>query len=104
MKKGIVPQIIEYHKQHFNAFKREIDRKYTIYDIFRYVDTKTGYKIEKYIGSNQVILYYENKEIYNSDHEGKLKNVSEFTKFLNKELIKLCLLVLPNGLNDTKGT
>ncbi len=67
MKIEQLKQYIENRKIEFNGFKRIIDRKYFVYDIFRFINyQKYLFKCEKYIGSNQIILYYNDKEVYNS--------------------------------------
>jgi len=64
-------------KLNYNYFKNETDRKYAIYGLFKYCNNY-GFKIEKMIGSNQIILTYQyNKDkiitLYDSDNEKELE-------------------------------
>lgn len=97
-----VKYYVEASSKHFNHYERPIDRKYFVYDVFRYVDAR--HKIEKYIGSNQVILYLDNKEIYNSDLD--TLNLDSF-KDLMVEQITLAIefkeLILKIHILDSKG-
>ena len=79
------------YKKSFNKFEREIDRKYAIYDFFRFLRPELGYKVSKYIGSNQVILEKNDKEIYNSDNEKSLANPEKFEIFFQTEMFLIIL-------------
>lgn len=74
--------MIDLMANEFNNFKNTIDRKYGIYEIFRYVPSDTGYRVEKMIGSNQILLYRDEALIYNSDSEGELTNSERYTEFM----------------------
>jgi len=74
----------------FNNFERTIDRKYALYETFGFLRPEFGFKVEKYHGSNQVILYDEKgTELYNSDREGKLGNPQDFRTFFKSQLESL---------------
>ena len=64
-------------KPQFNNFKTVQDRKYIIYQIFKYCinfNINHKFKLDKLYGSNQVILYYQYNPnliitLYNSDND-----------------------------------
>lgn len=64
-----VEEYVNRIKVHFNDFKREVDQKWAVYDIFRSVSGSCGYAIDRLIGSNQVILTRDNVTLYDSDGE-----------------------------------
>jgi hypothetical protein len=102
MKRGLTEKYLEELAKTHNNFKTVQDRKYTIYTIFRYHNTP--FKVEKLIGSNQVLLYdNDNKTIYDSDRETIEQQIT-FREWLQKQIIVLLLCILPEGLNDTIGT
>jgi hypothetical protein len=55
----------------FGDAKTVQDRKYLLYEIFRYADynNSLGFKCEKYQGSNQVRLYIDGEYVYDSDED-----------------------------------
>ena len=104
MNEGLVDKILNAMSEAHNDFKTTQDRKYGIYTIFRSHDNSTPFKVEKLEGSNQVLLYDNNGEtIYNSDLE-TYEQQNDFRTWLRKQIIILLLCILPEGLNDTKGT
>lgn len=86
-----VDKIIDNYKHGFNNFKNNIDRKYALYDFFGYFKPIYGFEVTKFIGSNQVILTKDNKQIYNSDNEGNLTNPEKFERFFEKLVFDLVL-------------
>lgn len=100
--KGLAEKYLNELAKTHNSFKTVQDRKYAIYTIFRYHNTP--FKVEKMIGSNQVLLYdNDNKTIYDSDNETQEQR-NNFRIWLEKQIIILLLCILPEGLNDTIGT
>ena len=101
-KEGLAETVLNELAKTHNDFKTVQDRKYTVYTIFRYHNTP--FKVEKMVGSNQVLLYdNEDKTIYDSDNETQEQR-NDFRRWLEKQIICLLLCVLPNGLDDTLGT
>jgi len=98
IKKGLADKILDELAMTCNNFKTAQDRKYSIYTLFRY--RTSPFKVEKLIGSNQVLLYdHNNKTVYNSDNE-TLEQQTQFRQWLKKQVIVLLLCILPNGLNS----
>ena len=94
IKKGLADKILDELAMTCNNFKTAQDRKYSIYTLFRY--RTSPFKVEKLIGSNQVLLYdYNNKTVYNSDNE-TLEQQTQFRQWLKKQIIILLLCVLPD--------
>jgi len=82
-------EVMSENKKHYNDFKTVQDRKYHLYSIFRdYCLNKVneGFKIVKYVGSNQVILYKNGKSVYNSETD-KL-NSETYMSFL-KDILEV---------------
>jgi len=70
----------------FNRFDRNIDRKYALYSVFQAVRPEFGFKVEKMVGSNQVLLYDKGKLVYDSEREGKLSSPTNFKQFLKSQI------------------
>lgn len=81
-----IDNLMRAYKEQFNEFKRPIDRKYALYDYFGILKPIYGYKVTKYVGSNQVILEKDGKVIYDSDREGKLSNPLDFEVFFETQI------------------
>lgn len=108
-------KIVKNMKGQFNEFKANIDRKYLIYEIFSSMRKEFGYTVEKFSGSNQIILtrtimgseqpfmvkipsenvamlrragQNETKTfvLYDSDSEGELADPKKFEQFVLKQL------------------
>ena len=101
-KEGLAETVLNELAKTHNDFKTVQDRKYTVYTIFRYHNTP--FKVEKMVGSNQVLLYdNEDKTIYDSANETIEQQIT-FREWLRRQIIVLLLCILPEGLNDTIGT
>jgi len=111
-------RIIKGMKREFDDFKTTVDRKYALYAIFGGIRKEFGYTVEKFIGSNQVIMtkiehpfwrgndtyattlykehYLEPNEqkqktviLYDSESEGELADPKKFEQFVLKELRRI---------------
>jgi hypothetical protein len=110
-------EIIKRMKKQFNDFKTPQDRKYFVYEIFTYLRKDLGYTVEKFVGSNQVILTKvthpfvvqvgplreggvtcfrratpnETKIVilYDSESEGELADPKKFERFVLNELRRI---------------
>jgi len=75
---------------HFNDAKTVQDRKYILYHLFSNVDKRIGYRVHRYIGSNQIILTKDYPtsgemspaDIYDSDEDDFTPE--SFLKWLTK--------------------
>jgi hypothetical protein len=92
---GLVQKIINELKPQFNDFKTPQDRKYAIYEILQHGETP--FKIEKYQGSNQIIVYQNDTEIYNSNTETK-EQTDNFEAWFKKLLTIWLIVNLPDGI------
>ena len=79
-------KMVQQREAQFNGYKCEIDRRYAIYDVFHYVTEQTGFRIKLMVGSNQVLLYFNDKVIYDSDQEGELADAEKFKKWFAEQI------------------
>jgi hypothetical protein len=98
MNEETIKKYILHDKKVFNNFKTIQARKYYLYAILNkyFLKGSDNYNkpfiIEKYKGSNQVILYENEKEIYNSETDNF--KVNDFIDFV----IEIVLKVYKNGV------